>query len=83
MPSMADQRGVILELVMLKEICEIVCTNNVLLVTVRVRHKSNSSFLLLSSPFRSSHICQSLAFGITIHLSNDKLLQITDDLLCQ
>ena len=66
---------------MLKQICKIVCAGKVLMETVRVRHKSDSAFLLLSSPFRSPCVCQILAFCITIDTSNDKLLQMTDDVL--
>jgi len=51
---------------MLHQICKIACAGKVLMETVRIRHKSDCVFLLLSSPFHSPRICQSLAFAITI-----------------
>ena len=63
---------------MLKQICKIVCTIQVLTETIRVAQKSDST-LLLCSPLRSPRVSHCLAFGVTIDKANDKFLQISDD----
>ena len=60
----------------------IVCTIQVQMETVWVRHKLDCSFLLQSSPLRSPRISQGPAFGITIDITNNKLLQVSDNFLC-
>ena len=68
----------------LQQICKIVCTIQVQMETVWVRYKLDCTFFLLSSPLHSPCISHGPALGrpITIDIINNKLLQVTENFLC-